>query len=570
MKQILLFALFILMANTPIIAINTVDSLPLNTPKNKEHTIRELTNYPIILKNDTLFFIKHAFEDRKAKRRAERISEKIVRHAPKYNENLDSVYLIRDGDHYMLMFNNEALMAITRDDAKGSNESFKDFCLLRQEQVKAALKSYRYDLSKEEWTKRILFTLISFIGIILFLKIINLFFNRLDKRLSKYERRFLARKRNLLRYFIPRETKNIFVFASRIGRVIIIITFLVIFVPMMFSFLPWTQGIVEVFYSYLLHPIMFLVNGLLDFIPHLIFIVVILTITRYIVQVLKHFAEDINSGKLVFKGFPQDWAAPTMKLISVIIYAFAIVMIFPHLPGSDSPAFKGVSIFIGVLFSLGSTSAIANLIAGIVITYMRPYQVGDRVNIIGTEGDVVERTMLVTRIKTVKNIEVTIPNATIINNHLINYSSNAQKESIVVSIEVSIGYDVSWDKVNQLLMRSARQTKMILRDPKPFVLQTGLDDNYVVYSLSVHTKQVTKMLLIRSELYKSILEVFNKEGIEILSPKYVASRDGNFSTVPSQNHKDLRNPVEKVIDAVIEKKTPATTKEKKDKKDNDS
>ena len=170
----------------------------------------------------------------------------------------------------------------------------------------------------------------------------------------------------------------------------------------MFSFFPWTEGVVAIFYEYISTPIKFLFFGFIEFIPSLIFIIVIIYFTRYIIRVEKDVAEDIETEKLIFKGFHKEWSSPTEKIIRIIIYAFATVLIFPHIPGSGSDAFKGVSIFIGAIISFGSTLAIANLIAGIVITYMRPFQIGDRIKIDQNTGDVLEKTALVTRIKTLK------------------------------------------------------------------------------------------------------------------------------------------------------------------------
>jgi small-conductance mechanosensitive channel len=312
---------------------------------------------------------------------------------------------------------------------------------------------------------------------------------------------------------------------------------------------------------------MFIVNGLINFLPHLFFILVIIFFTRYIIRVIEDISEDIEVDKFVLKGFPKDWAAPTRKLVSVIIWALAIVMIFPHIPGSSSPAFKGVSIFIGVLFSLGSTSAVANIVAGIVITYMRAYQIGDRVQIGETTGDVVDKTLLVTKIRTIKNIEVSIPNAMIINDQMTNYTNNAKEKGIILNTIVSIGYDVKWDLAEKLLLRAARKTRLLQKDPKPFVLQTSLDDSYVSYEINVYTKQAAKMSFIYSELNKNILNVFDDAGIEILSPKYVASRDGNMSTVPSQKGIDLRNPIEKILDQVQGKNQKVTIKKVSKKKE---
>ena len=226
---------------------------------------------------------------------------------------------------------------------------------------------------------------------------------------------------------------------------------------------------------------------------------------------------------------------------------------FPYLPGSNSPAFKGVSLFLGVLFSLGSTSAIANLVAGIVITYMRPFMIGDRVKIGETMGDVIEKTTLVTKIRTLKNEEVTIPNATIINAHLWNYSKTTKELGLILHTNVTIGYDVPWETVNKLLIKAALKTKLTQKDPKPFVLQKSLDDFYVNYEINAYTKQAKKMALIYSELHKNILEAFNAADIEILSPHYNAIRDGNENTIPGHTTEDNRNPVEKVIDKVTGK-----------------
>jgi small-conductance mechanosensitive channel len=235
------------------------------------------------------------------------------------------------------------------------------------------------------------------------------------------------------------------------------------------------------------------------------------------------------------------------------LYAFTLVFVFPYLPGSDSPAFKGVSIFLGVLFSLGSTSAIANIVAGIVITYMRPFIVGDRVKIGDSVGDIMEKNLLVTRMKTIKNEDITIPNATIINNHLWNYSKYANSIGIILHPTVTIGYDVPSEQVTKLLLQAAQKTKNLTREFKPFVLQKSLGDFYVEYELNVYTKQPKKMAHFYSDLNKAILDEFNAAGVEILSPHYNAFRDGNASTIPSKATKPV-NPLEDIVDTVTGKK----------------
>ncbi|HYQ57194.1 MAG TPA: mechanosensitive ion channel family protein, partial [Draconibacterium sp.] len=280
--------------------------------------------------------------------------------------------------------------------------------------------------------------------------------------------------------------------------------------------------------------------------PNLFSIFVIIIITRYLLKILAVVVRELETGKLRIKGFHSDWAKPTFNLVKIVIYIITAVFIVQYLPSSK--AFQGVSIFVGVIFTLGSTSAIANIVAGIVITYMRPFQIGDRVKIGDTMGDIVEKNLLVTRIKTIKNEDVTIPNATIINTHLWNYTKNASQLGIILHPTVTIGYDVPAETVIKLLLEAAKNTKNLTRDFKPFVLQKSLNDFYVEYELNVYTKQPGKMAHFYSELNKSILNEFNKAGVEILSPHYSSFRDGNASTIPEKKNANFpTDPVGEVI-----------------------
>ncbi|MGB5481618.1 MAG: mechanosensitive ion channel family protein, partial [Eudoraea sp.] len=217
----------------------------------------------------------------------------------------------------------------------------------------------------------------------------------------------------------------------------------------------------------------------------------------------------------------------------LMLYAFTLVLIFPYLPGSDSDIFKGVSIFIGILLSLGSSSAVGNMIAGLMITYMRPFKIGDRIEIAGVRGDVVEKTLLVTRLKTPKNEVITIPNSSILSGNTKNYTREANEEGLIIYTTVTIGYDVPWKDVHRALIDAALNTEMILQEPKPFVLQTSLDDFYVSYQINVYTKEASRQARVYSNLHQNIQNVFNERGIEILSPHYRADRDGNMTTIPA-------------------------------------
>lgn len=202
------------------------------------------------------------------------------------------------------------------------------------------------------------------------------------------------------------------------------------------------------------------------------------------------------------------------------------------MPGSSSPAFQGISIFVGVLVSLGSTTAVANVVAGVVLTYTRAFKVGDQVEVADTRGRIVERSTFVTRIQTLKNVIVSVPNSMVLNNNIINYSKNMGQSGLLVHSDITIGYDVSWKTVNKLLISAANKTQGIASSPEPFVLQTSLDDNYVSYEINGWTRQPEELPKTYSELHAHILDEFAGHQVEITSPAYRAIRDGNSVNIP--------------------------------------
>jgi small-conductance mechanosensitive channel len=242
----------------------------------------------------------------------------------------------------------------------------------------------------------------------------------------------------------------------------------------------------------------------------------------------------IRKGEVRIPGFYPDWAEPTDKLLRLLVLTLALIVAFPYLPGAKSPAFQGISIFVGVLLSLGSSSAVANAIAGIILTYMRSFLIGDWVQIGDTMGEVVEKNMLITRLLTPKAEIITIPNATVMSGSVKNYSTQAKKSGVIFYTTVSIGFDVPWRTVHQLLINAALETEHVLGRPAPFVLQRSLDDFYVTYELNAYTDSPREVLNIYSDLHRNIQDKFNEAGVEICSPHYSALRDGNGIAIPEQ------------------------------------
>jgi len=510
-------------------------------------------NY-VILDNDTLFQIKASLGPYFPHERVERINERLAKFVQfNTNSNPDFFSISEANNYSVISYKELPILSLGIADADSANKTREKLALEYTQILKKSFEKKIKENSFSSWVRKIGYTILTLIGLVIIFFLLNKLFAFINKKLIAYEKGIKRKRKNVLKYLFPNKSGNIFLVFSKIIKIAFIILILFLYLPLLFSFLPWTEKIVEQFYLFISVPVKHIVTGFINFIPNIFFITIIYLISHYIIKVTTYISEEIAEDRLKLKGFHKDWARPTFKLLKIIIYAFTLVFMFPYLPGSDSKAFQGVSIFLGILFSLGSTSAISNIVAGIVITYMRPFIIGDRVKIGETVGDVIEKNLLVTRLKTIKNEDITIPNATIINTHLWNYSKNASTIGIILHPTVTIGYNVPSEQVIELLLNAAKNTKNLTREFKPFVLQKSLNDFYVEYELNVYTKQPKKMAHFYSELHKTILDEFNKAGVEILSPHYSAFRDGNASTIPEEP-KPADNPVEKVIDKITGKK----------------
>ena len=302
---------------------------------------------------------------------------------------------------------------------------------------------------------------------------------------------------------------------------------------LVFAQFDWSREVALTVFSFVGTLIHQVVQAIVAYLPNLAIIAVVVLLARLVLHMVYAFFEGIRLERISLPGFYPDWARTSYGLAKVLIIALTLVIIFPYLPGSSSPAFQGVSIFFGLLVSLGSTSVVANIMAGIVITYTRAFKIGDRVRIADTEGDIIERSAFVTRLKTPKNEEVAIPNAMVMANHIVNFSAQAKEEGVLLHTTVTIGYDVPWPKVHELLTGAAANIEAVLEEPAPFVLQTSLDDNYVAYELNVYTRNPGSKSRIASEMHAHIQDAFRDAGIEILSPHYRAHRDGSAPVLPA-------------------------------------
>lgn len=338
-------------------------------------------------------------------------------------------------------------------------------------------------------------------------------------------------------FLTPEYSAKLIVGGFKIIRFLLLLIVFYFWLPLLFSIFPWTKDISDALIGYTIDPLKTLGIAFVNYLPSLFFIAIVFVIVRYINKVIKFFAKEITNERLKIDGFYKEWAKPTSIIIKLIVYVFALVLVFPYLPGSDSPAFQGVSIFMGVLLSLGSTGFVANAVGGLMIIYMRPFIIGDVVKIGDNVGTVISKGMLVTRLNTPKNEEISVPNKMVVEHQIVNYSSEEKGAGVFMHTTVTIGYDVEWRLVHQVMIDAANRTEDILDEPKPFVLQTALNDFSVAYELNAYSKNPAKMGAIYSELHQNLQDCFNENGIEILSPHYRVERVINESTIPEKYRK---------------------------------
>ncbi len=458
----------------------TANSLKRAEQQNRIDSLRTLTpGVPVVVEGDTLFYLYAKRGGRTPVDRAEDILNIMVKIGTSHSLKKDSIY-IYDSEYVTdIMYGEKVILSITDQDALWQNLSRIALAEQYQPIIQNKIQELREQHSILQIAKRVLlFILVIIIQYFLF-KLTNYLFKKL-------RRKIIWLKQNRLRSITIRDYEflnthrqgRVLMFFTNVIRWIVLLIQLTISVPILFAIFPQTEDLALKIFSYLLEPVKMIFKSVGSYIPNLFIILVIYYCIKYIVKGIQYIANEIESENLKISGFYPDWAQPTFNIIRFLLYAFMIAMIYPYLPGSDSGVFQGISVFVGLIISLGSSTVIGNIIAGLVITYMRPFKLGDRIQLNETTGNVIEKTPFVTRLRTPKNEVVTIPNSFIMSSHTTNYSASARQYGLIIHSTVTIGYDVPWRQVHQLLINAARQTTGVLPEPKPFVLETELSDYY--------------------------------------------------------------------------------------------
>lgn len=508
-----------------------------NTPESDRTIPSELTvekGYPVHLFADTLFYVKTRLASLTPRERAAKITERL--HSLFDNDllNPDDISLQANGIYMDIVFGETIIMSVSQRDAAFADLSNVELAGQYSEKIKQAFIDARSD--RGLWKTLIRIGLVALVlgGIVFLVRLLIKGHVWLETKIATNKEKLLKNLSYKDYTFLTADQELVVIsWLLKFLKWFLIVLLVYLLLPLVFSIFPFTRGWADTLFSFIWKPFSGIMKSMWDYMPNLFTIIVIVLVFKYSTRFIRYIFSEIEAGKLKISGFHEDWALPTFSIVKFLLYAFMFILIFPYLPGSDSGIFQGVSVFLGLLVSLGSSSAIANMVAGLVITYMRPFKEGDRIKIGDVTGIVLEKTLLVTRLRTVKNEEITIPNSAVLSGNTTNFSAIAKTEGLIIHTTVTIGYDVPWRDVHAALIESAHRTSGLLADKQPFVLQTSLDDFYVAYQLNVFTADAEAVAPIYSELHQHIQDVFAERKIEIMSPHYRAERDGNESTIPN-------------------------------------
>lgn len=501
--------------------------------------------YPVLgAFSDTLFLIYNRLGSFSAKERADAVTNRLATLEGDYNFDSKSLKIINAETTTDIVSGEKILLSVSENDAIWNDTTAVGLAENYKTVITSNFEKHKQATSFPTLMKEIglaLLVILVFSALIYFTgKLFKWTATKIELSEEKTIKGIMLKNYTL---FDARRQVNALLTANKVLKWFVILVLIYIAFPILFGIFPWTKNFAEILFGYILNPLRKITSGLWNYLPNLITILVIVIFFRYVMKAIHFLKDEISNENLKFPGFYPDWANPTFQIVRVLVYAFMVVVIFPYLPGSESPIFRGVSVFLGFLFTFGSAGSLANVIAGLVLTYMRLFKIGDRVKIGDVFGDVIEKSLLVTRVRTAHNEIISIPNSTVMSSHTINYSSDAVEKGLILHTTVTIGYDVPWIKVHHALLEAASRTEMILEEPKPFVFQTSLDDFYVGYEINGYTKNANQQGSIYSDLHSHIQDCFNEAGIEIMSPHYRAGRDGSQTTIP-ENYlpKDYKAP----------------------------
>lgn len=477
---------------------------------------------PVTVDGKRLFFI-HGVASYTAKERARRIQGAITRTARNPEIGTEDIVVFNLEDRTQIRAGETVLINVLDADAALEGLSRGTLADILLEKTQKSIADYRAERRPERLLKSSGFAVLYLLILAVLMWLVSRAFrwleSRAEKRLERNLRNIEARSQRLV------HAGRIWLFLAGLFRtlkLVILVVLVYLVITSVLELFPWTRSLSGSLLNMFMAPLRGLWTGLVHATPGLIFILVLFLVFRYLLSLMRTFFRGVEHGRIRLANFDPDWAMPTFKIARVVLIVFGIVIAFPYIPGSDSLAFKGISVFVGVLLSIGSSSIISNIFAGLSMIYRRAFKVGDRVRIDEVFGTVREIRLQTTQIVTAKNESVVLPNSNIMNANILNYSQLARQEGLILHTTVGIGYDTPWRQVEAMLLTAADRADGVLAHPKPFALRKKLGDFAVEYELNVYCANPDGMLKTYSALHDNILDVFNEQGVQIMSPSYVA------------------------------------------------
>ncbi|WP_416672969.1 mechanosensitive ion channel family protein [Egbenema bharatensis] len=514
-----------------------------------------IDGYPVVLDGTELFRVRQGIPGvASAQERANIVNTRLVQIANDESISPETIRVEEEKSGSVILAGDTVLFTVRESDRDG-NESRQATAARSVQAVQSAVAQYRHDRSAQQLVYGVLFTLISTIALIGFLALVQWFISRFLLRIKAAQRtRALSFRVQNLQLLGSGATGYLLRGLAGLLRLILVLASFYLYIPFVLSQFPATRALGNSLLSGTAERMNQTGAAFVEYLPNLVIIVLIGVFTYYLIQFVKLVVTELGRDD-AYPWFYPEWIQPTNRLATVFLVIVACITATPFMPGFNSPAFQGIGLFLGALFTLGSSSAVANAIAGIILIYTRAFHIGDIVQIGEIKGEVVEKSLFVTRLLTFRREVITVPNSSVLNSNLINFNaisripgvpkiaSSLRKDStaprepkqyLLLQTTITLGYDVPWRTIHAVLIQAAEATPGVISDPPPFVLQTGLNDFNVSYELNAYTNRPELMPQIYSELHQNLQDYCNQAGIEILSPAYAALRDGNHSTIPDQ------------------------------------
>lgn len=501
-------------------AMSAQEQAPAQNEPPAEQIAEDTPTAPVELDGNVLFRVR-GVSSYPAERRAEGIRDRVASAASNTGIPLADFRIMVVEGQVRIVAADTVIMAVVPADARMEQMSAETLALAHLQRVREAVATYRAARSPAamEWAavRSLIATVLLLVAIVGAVKggtrLHQLLAQRLEKRIHSI---------GIQSFELMRAERIIAALRSIVSgvRTGIIIASLILYFGYVLAQWPGTRGLARNLYGFLLAPLKVLADGFMRHVPSLIFLAVLFLVIRTCLKLFRLFFDAVGRGEVKFAQFEPEWGAPTYKIVRMAVIAFGLVIAYPYIPGSESAAFKGVSLFLGVVFSLGSSTAISNIIAGYSMTYRRAFRIGDRVKIGDAVGDVLEVRLGTTHMRSVKNEEIIIPNSQILATEVKNFSSLARTRGLILHTEVGIGYETPWRQVEAMLLEAAGRTPGVSREPVPYVLLKKLGDFAVTYELNAYTHDPSTMALLYTVMHRQILDVFNEYGVQIMTPAY--------------------------------------------------